>query len=126
MVVGLILCSDTEITKLIFLFPFSLSAVLLAVCALQRTGGYRRIQLLLHLSHHHRRPVHEQQPHHDALCLLPGHPPGKVRARQILYSRSRHRATTSCLFYLGISLVISSNSAGSSHVKSNGANEELA
>uniref|UniRef100_A0A674MP58 SPNS lysolipid transporter 2, sphingosine-1-phosphate n=1 Tax=Takifugu rubripes TaxID=31033 RepID=A0A674MP58_TAKRU len=33
--------------------------VLLAVCALQRTGGHRRVQLLLHLSHHHRRPLHQ-------------------------------------------------------------------
>lgn len=40
------------------LFSLSLSAVLLAVCALQGTGGDRRVQLLLHLSHHHRRPVH--------------------------------------------------------------------
>lgn len=75
---------QNSITKLSVLFCFcalSLSAVLLAVRALQGARGYWRVQLLLHLSHHHRRPVYQQQPYHDALCFLPGHPAGKVRAR---------------------------------------------
>lgn len=41
-------------------------------------GGYWRIKLLIHLTNHYRRPVYEQQKDCDALCLLPGHPTGKV------------------------------------------------
>lgn len=53
-------------------------AVLLAAGAVQMSGGYRRIKLLLHLSHHHWRPLHQQQKDRDALYLLSGHTTGKV------------------------------------------------
>jgi len=56
-------------------------AVLLVVSAVQMFGGNWWIKLLIHLSNHHRRPVHKQQKDHDALCLLPGHPTRKVSAK---------------------------------------------
>lgn len=85
-----IICSTAVLSFNDTIFFFT---VLLAAGAVQMSGGNRRIKLLLHLSNHHWRPVHQQQKDRDALSILSGHTTRKVSFNSLYdwFIRIRHQ-----------------------------------